>query len=168
MTARDAGGITARALAVYTAVSSIGYFTSAIEVVGVATRYHDWGSVGIHIAELVMGGALFVIAALVLWARSAAFWSSDQTATSQMQAKEWQRLALFVIGVYLLLLAVPEGLYVFFATLQTNLSLPRANADDMWRTGGHIVIGAVLIATNWPKPSLSDFEEAPPSPTGSA
>lgn len=164
MTARDAGGITAKALAVYAAISSMEYVIRTIDLISYYIKYHDWSNWSRSIAVESLSAALYASVALMLWARAGNFWSSDESATSEMNVRGWQRLALFIIGAYFFLIAAPEGLYLFATSLQTNLGLPKARPDDAWRAVGHLVIGAVLVATNWPKSAVMQDQTDPAAP----
>src|SRR5690348_12947644 len=107
MTARDAGGVVAKAFSIYLTMLALNGFAASfnswqLERFAPSATNNLMGTTAIMMS---IQTALFAIAAAILWAGSRNFWKSDQpiTPTEAMGAVGWFKLACAVIGIHFFL-----------------------------------------------------------------
>src|SRR5690242_17036640 len=116
MTARDAGGIASRAMAIYLATicfREIVVLPPLLELFGTRSRYYTPPS-PISLFTSILLPVIYGMAAILLWVKAGDFWPADrELKDSTMDSTAWTQLACIFIGLYYLMFYGVHAVYDF-------------------------------------------------------
>jgi hypothetical protein len=157
MTARDAGAIAARILAVVSLINGIRTLISTIQLIPL----QDQVSMPYLLTSATLG-LVGIFAAWILWATSPKFYipAGEATASSDLDPHSLFRIALAVLGAYFVISSIPN--------LAINVALSGAR-DDVRETLGArsgvlsslitLMLGAGLLGFNMPRKQHVSLDE---------
>lgn len=149
VTAREAGAIASRVLAVLIAVQGVSFGTSLAQSYLQTPQRPASPRVSPLVLQGIPAGAMLGLA-LALWIGARWFWPSDVPVESSMTARDWRRLAFLLLGAYIALDAAPSAVLELFSPLMSVDIFPRRM--PMWRTiadVGRLLLGVVLVMANY-------------------
>ena len=163
MTARDAGGIAAKIMAVFLALRA--FTTTAIGISSL--QLFGWGPEGLSWLRtplhFFMEAGVYACGSALLWAKSRSFWRSDEKLGPAMDRVGWLRLGLLLIGIYFLVGTAPVALLTLAkSTLATNIQWPIIDRLTVFADCTQAIIAVLLIAfgiVGWAKPVQPDSDQ---------
>ncbi|MEA2554286.1 MAG: hypothetical protein QOJ65_2462 [Fimbriimonadaceae bacterium] len=155
MTARDAGGIASRVLAIYLGMHVLNGIVVLPSMIVWDRKYH--GSIVETSTFTTLSGVVFTaLAALILWVNAKRFWPSETPIENEprMDHRAWLSLAVAVMGLYYLVTYGPVAMVtVLRATLQTSIAWPQFDLSQVFTSCFRTV--AALIMIGWGMTTLN-------------
>jgi len=157
VTAKDAGGIASRLIAVYLAVQAIENGSMTAFLLQPAMRYASRRPVPAWPSYAISAG-VFAIGAVLFWLMSSRFWPGESESDSEFDLEKFKRIVFSLLGAYLLITNGATGLIDIFIRVPQDLtqrSFPNVKSTIEF---GAAFLGLCLIIANSARSPLPDFD----------